>query len=48
MEEQPDHDAAREQWEQRQAAVRRMQNIGLAVLAVGVLVPAYVALTPHH
>jgi hypothetical protein len=41
---QDDHEAARAAWESRQKRLRRAQDLGLVVLALGVLVLAYVAL----
>lgn len=40
-------DAARrrEEWERRQKRMRRLQDLGLLLLGIGVLVLAYIALT---
>lgn len=40
-----DHEQARLEWERRRRRLKTMQNIGLFVLALGVLLLAYVALT---
>lgn len=41
----PDEHAKHVEWERRRRRVRRTQDMGLAVLALGVLVLAYLALT---
>ncbi len=35
----------RQEWEKRQRRMRRLQDLGLLLLALGVLVLAYIALT---
>ena len=39
-----DLERRREEWERRRRRLRTAQNVGLAVLAIGVLLLAYVAL----